>query len=209
MLHLSQIMLYLISMRQTNKKHRMTSKEAISFALFVLLRRKNFNDITIGDIVERANVSRMTFYRYFKNKEDVFVYFTDERFEEFMNTLSCTKFSVNTFTHTLLRFVDKHKPSIELLIKCGCENLLLKQFDNYIAYIFRSAISKNSIYINNKYYQLIGKACMNYCFVMIDSNVGLGDVVHFISKYNNMNNYTSFFGKINHEVYLNFLSKKY
>lgn len=138
-------------MRQTKQKHRMTSKEAISFALFVLLRRKNFSDITIGDIVERANVSRMTFYRYFKNKEDVFVYFTDERFEEFMNTLSCTKFSVNTFTHTLLRFVDKHKPSIELLIKCGCENLLLKQFDNYIAYIFRSAISKNSIYINNKY----------------------------------------------------------
>ena len=48
------------------------------------------------------------------------------------------------------------------------------------------------VYINNKYYHLIGKACMNYCFVMIDSNVGLGDVVHFISKYNNMNNYIIF-----------------
>lgn len=129
----------------------MSSREAIAFSFFVLLMRKEFKDITVSDIVERANVSRMTFYRYFQNKEDVFVYFTDERFEEFMKIVSATKFSINTFTHTLLRFVDNNFNSLKILIKCGYENLLLKQFDNYVAYLFRSLITNKTEYTNNKY----------------------------------------------------------
>lgn len=63
------------------------------------------------------------------------------------------------------------------------------------------------VYINNNYYKLVGKSCMNHSFVLIDSKVKIYDEVHFISLKNNINNYISFFGKIKHEIYLRFLSK--
>ena len=63
------------------------------------------------------------------------------------------------------------------------------------------------VYIDNKYYRLIGKACMNHTFVLIDDKVKVGDTVHFISPYNNIINYENFFGLTSHEVYLAFLKK--
>lgn len=63
------------------------------------------------------------------------------------------------------------------------------------------------VYINNNYYPLVGKSCMNHCFVLLDSDVKVSDIVHFISTNNNISNYQSFFGKIKHEIYLRFLSK--
>lgn len=63
------------------------------------------------------------------------------------------------------------------------------------------------VYINNNYYYLIGKACMNYSFVLIDEKIKLFDKVHIISEFNDIINYEKFFGKIKHEIYLRFLSK--
>ena len=86
--------------------------------------------------------------------------------------------------------------------------------DGYIGIIdlgYADGLERNCggyfVYINNCYYPLIGKACMNYSFVLIDENVELFDRVHFISNYNNIYNYQKHFGKIKHEIYIRFLSK--
>ena len=63
------------------------------------------------------------------------------------------------------------------------------------------------VYIGKNYYPLIGKACMNYSFVLVDDSVKIFDKVHIISLYNNISNYENFFGKIKHEIYLRFLLK--
>ena len=36
------------------------------------------------------------------------------------------------------------------------------------------------VYINNKYYKCVGKCCMDQCFIVIDNNVKLYDVVEFV-----------------------------
>lgn len=86
--------------------------------------------------------------------------------------------------------------------------------NSYIGIIdigYADGLERNSngflVYINNKYYHLIGKACMNYSFVLLDDKVRVGDKVHFISPYNNIINYEKFFGKCSHEIYMNFLKK--
>jgi AcrR family transcriptional regulator len=38
-----------------------------------LLREKSYEDLTVGDIVRRANVGRSTFYRYFETKTDLLI----------------------------------------------------------------------------------------------------------------------------------------
>ena len=63
------------------------------------------------------------------------------------------------------------------------------------------------VYINSKFYPLVGKSCMNHCFVLIDDGVTLNSKVIFIGKENNICNYLSYFNKIKHEVYLAYLKK--
>ena len=45
------------------------SKEAIFRAFFELLSKKEFNEITVGEIIEKADIARATFYAHFETKE--------------------------------------------------------------------------------------------------------------------------------------------
>jgi AcrR family transcriptional regulator len=38
-----------------------------------LIREKDYNAITVNDIIERANVGRSTFYSHYRDKDDLFV----------------------------------------------------------------------------------------------------------------------------------------
>lgn len=39
-----------------------------------LIREKDFDKITINDIIKGTNISRQTFYYYFKDKYDIIAY---------------------------------------------------------------------------------------------------------------------------------------
>ena len=47
------------------------TKKYIFEALYELLSRRNINEINVSEICEKAGVSRMSFYRNFKSKEDL------------------------------------------------------------------------------------------------------------------------------------------
>lgn len=50
-------------------RRRRKSREAIFAAFSELLSEKNFSKITVGEIIERADVGRATFYSHFETKE--------------------------------------------------------------------------------------------------------------------------------------------
>ena len=66
-----------------NRKH--STKDYITIALYYLMSKKDYESTTVTDICNKARVSRMSFYRYFNNKEDIFINYCDERFEEFFS----------------------------------------------------------------------------------------------------------------------------
>ena len=47
------------------------TRQSIAKAFTELVMERRFDQVTIGDIVERAQVGRSTFYLYFKSKNDV------------------------------------------------------------------------------------------------------------------------------------------
>ena len=49
----------------------MRTHEIIVDAAKKLLEEKQFEKITVGDIIEKAGVSKPTFYRYFQSKYDL------------------------------------------------------------------------------------------------------------------------------------------
>ncbi|GAB4274440.1 MAG: TetR/AcrR family transcriptional regulator [Candidatus Promineifilaceae bacterium] len=47
------------------------TRQALFAALMALLMEKNYADITVADIAERADVGRATFYLHYKDKDDL------------------------------------------------------------------------------------------------------------------------------------------
>lgn len=47
------------------------TKNEFGMALFLLLESKNYHDITVNEICASAGKTKMTFYRYYKDKEDL------------------------------------------------------------------------------------------------------------------------------------------
>jgi AcrR family transcriptional regulator len=58
------------------------TKENIEAALFSLLKKKKFNDITILEITTKAGVNRVSFYRNYNSKEDIIINYLDKKTNE-------------------------------------------------------------------------------------------------------------------------------
>ena len=54
------------------------NKKAIRKAYMELVQEKGYQNVTISDIAERADINRMTFYAHYDIVEDIFTEFTDE-----------------------------------------------------------------------------------------------------------------------------------
>ena len=59
------------------------TKKAIRSAFAELLAEKDYNDITVTDIAERADINRKTFYNYYRNTEDLVKDIENEAIETF------------------------------------------------------------------------------------------------------------------------------
>lgn len=59
-------------------------KSFIAESLLLLLEQRSFEEITVGEIVEKAGVNRSTYYRHFEKKEDIILYFLDSLSEDIL-----------------------------------------------------------------------------------------------------------------------------
>lgn len=61
-------------------RRRRKTREAVFRAFTELLSEKNVNRITVGDIIERADIGRATFYAHFETKDYLIREFCEELF---------------------------------------------------------------------------------------------------------------------------------
>ncbi|NLB48850.1 MAG: TetR/AcrR family transcriptional regulator [Erysipelotrichia bacterium] len=116
--------------------HKHNTKEYINIALYSLMFKHPYKDITVTHICQKANVSRMSFYRYFNNKEDIFINYCDERFETFVNIINEKKVNdVYTFLFEAFNYVHKYARQIRLLKRAAKEHLLVEKYTGYGSYL--------------------------------------------------------------------------
>jgi AcrR family transcriptional regulator len=60
-----------MSDRQDRRSQR--TRHLLSAALVELIKEKDYNTITVSDIIDRANVGRSTFYAHYRDKDDLLV----------------------------------------------------------------------------------------------------------------------------------------
>lgn len=68
--------------------------QSLRVALLELIKEKNYEDISIEEITERANVGRTTFYLHYKDKDDLLMEEFSTTIYERVQTLSEIPFSV-------------------------------------------------------------------------------------------------------------------
>ena len=116
------------------RKH--STKDYITIALYYLMSKYDYDSITVTDICSKARVSRMSFYRYFNNKEDIFINYCDERFEEFFASIKEKHIEdMMSFLVEIFLFLKKYARQVTVLKKAKKENLIVEKFTDYGTYL--------------------------------------------------------------------------
>ena len=113
------------------------TREAIFNAFTYLLSRKHYNQITVGEIIEGANVGRATFYAHFETKDFLLKELCDELF---CHIFDATESNANHHRHIfecnapssvilhLLQHLQKNDNNILGLLACESNELFLRYF---------------------------------------------------------------------------------
>src|SRR5215213_3921202 len=75
------------SEKKTDARVRRT-RDALGDALIALMQEKSFDTITVQDVLDRAHVSRSTFYSHYSDKDDLLMSDVEEFFESVSMALS-------------------------------------------------------------------------------------------------------------------------
>lgn len=102
-------------------------RQCITEALFALLEKQDFDSITITDIIKKAGVSRMGFYRNFADKKSVIEAFILDKFVETVNDIRSKRelnFQISSIMLTTLQNFQKFSRYIKLFLDKNLDSLL-------------------------------------------------------------------------------------
>lgn len=113
-------------------------------ALFKLMSEYDYEKISVTDIAEKAGVGRATFYRYFKRKEDIIIYY----FEHNKNAFSysrrfyprCKADYVRTVQDVFNMFKENKEP-LKLIRRAHLEYIYLDYLNKNFKLTFESEYS--------------------------------------------------------------------
>ena len=63
------------------------TRDTLGDALVALMQERNFDDITVQDVLDRAGVGRSTFYAHYRDKDDLFLSDVEDFLERFSAAL--------------------------------------------------------------------------------------------------------------------------
>ena len=116
------------------------TRKSIFNAFITLLSKKNYNNITVGEIIEIADVGRATFYAHFETKDFLLKALCEELFKHIFdvendnidkrNLFSCDIHD-SVFLH-LFKHIQKNDNNICKLLSSSNNELFLKYFKNEV-----------------------------------------------------------------------------
>ena len=132
-----------------DRRQRKT-REAIFDALVELLSKKDFNSITVGEIIEKADIGRATFYSHFETKEyllkelcqELFCHIFDsvENSHEHRHIFDCES-PDSVFLH-LFQHLQKNDNNILDLLSCRNNELFLRYFKTNLQRLVKNQLSQ-------------------------------------------------------------------
>ncbi|KRM05280.1 transcriptional regulator [Liquorilactobacillus ghanensis DSM 18630] len=103
----------------------MQSRTWLLEALFTLMQQQNYNEITVKEIAEQAQLSRRTFYRSFKSKDLLLDYYADQLIKKYIAQLQSLEISKMNFEQVLIVFFEFWWPEREKIRILINQNLFI------------------------------------------------------------------------------------
>ena len=132
-----------------DRRQRKT-REAIFTALTELLSKKDFGQITVGEIIEQADVGRATFYAHFETKDDLLKKLCEELFCHIFDHLGSDGHNHrhifnceapdSVFLHLFLH-LQKNDNNILQLLSSQNNELFLQYFKSNLKLLIENQIS--------------------------------------------------------------------
>lgn len=126
-----------------NRKEENPTRKWIMDALLELLKYKDYHDITIAQIADKAGLGRRTFYRHFKAKDEVMEETARLLMEDFADTLAANQ--ADTLEIVTLSYFEFWETHIDILMLLNKAKLLYFFEDNLLSYFFNAAIRSGHI----------------------------------------------------------------
>lgn len=104
--------------------------ESIIEALFLLMERKDYKSISITELANKAGVGRASFYRNFKDKDDVIVKYLEEQSVVWAKDLKKPNLTSIDIAESLFTYFKGQERVLKLLYKAGLSHLVLKSIYN-------------------------------------------------------------------------------
>ncbi len=123
------------------------TKHYIVEALFRLMKEQEFSAISVTDIAKKAGVGRATFYRCFKSKEEVIVYYFRQKTQTFLqNRLYRPRYESDYYEVMLSVFqmLKEEKEFVKLLQTAHLEYLYVDYINQKFARL--DSFSKDNAY---------------------------------------------------------------
>ena len=134
-------------------RRQQKTRIAILDAFRALLSRKNYNKITVQDIIDEANVGRTTFYDHFETKDDLLEILCEELFGHIISSASDASHThglysdknapESIFCHLLQHLQEDENNIIELL-SCESSDLFLRYFKNSLNDLVESYLDNHN-----------------------------------------------------------------
>lgn len=118
-------------------------------ALFKLMSSYEYEKISVTDIVEKAGVGRATFYRYFKKKEDVIVYYFEHNAKAFkfeQRIYPRCKADYIKIVSSVFDMFKQNKEPLKLLRKARLEYIYLDYLNKNFGILFQKEHSDKHSY---------------------------------------------------------------
>lgn len=140
-------------------RRQQKTRTAIYAALTELLKKKRFEDVTVQQIIDEANIGRSTFYSHFETKDQLLEQMCEEMFTHvFSDSLVPEKshdFSsdhdVRALLEHLLWHISDHKDNIRSIMNGESEKIFTRYFSEYLERSLGTAISHLEIDVSEEF----------------------------------------------------------
>lgn len=108
-----------------HQRQKEQSGRMLEEALFSLMEEKRYGQITVSEIVKRADVSRRTFYRLYKEKDEVLRRYFGRLCQEYCRQASVLKaYDIPQIAREYFRFWYSYREFLLLMHKQGMDEML-------------------------------------------------------------------------------------
>ncbi|MCH4008885.1 TetR/AcrR family transcriptional regulator [Companilactobacillus sp.] len=128
------------------------SQQYLTTALFQLLETKPLNEISVTQVVKRAGVSRMAFYRNFDTLDDLLTSYFEPQIEQKFTDIK-NDISTQDKMDSLGQFFTQMADTMVLADKSGFEYIIQNIFNDQMRDFYESYIPTNNISdVSRKYW---------------------------------------------------------